>query len=104
MRSFTVIRCPSTRWRSRPCAPLRLYVVLLPGGGAVRALLYRYTLSFYQVEEPSVRSFVDMAAVEHAPRFLRFLRGVMLPAGRPIRRNQLLVLNCLGEKEVTTLY
>ena len=56
-----------------------------------------------QVEEGTVRSFVDMAAAEHAPRFIRFLREVMRPGGKAIKRNQLLVLGCLNDKEAALL-
>jgi hypothetical protein len=56
-----------------------------------------------QVEESTVRRFVELAAEENAPRFLRFLRGVMCPANKPIKRNQTLVLNCLNDKEAALL-
>ena len=46
-----------------------------------------------------VRHFVKLAAVEHAPRYLRFLGMITLPSGRPVRRCQTLVLSCLTEKE-----
>ena len=52
-----------------------------------------------QVSEKMVRHFVQLAAVDHAPRYLRFLGMITLPAGRPARRCQNLVLQCLTEKE-----
>ena len=52
-----------------------------------------------QVGENMVRHFVGLAAVEHAPRYLRFLGMITYPSGRPVRRCQTLVLSCLTEKE-----
>ncbi len=57
-----------------------------------------------QVEEATVRRFVELASDSHAPRFLRFLRGLMRPGGRPIKRNQTLVVNCLDEKETALVF
>lgn len=52
-----------------------------------------------QVGEDMVRHFAAMAAIEHAPRYLRFLGMLTLPSGQPARRCQTLVLQCLLEKE-----
>lgn len=45
-----------------------------------------------------VRHFVRLAALEHAPRYLRFLGMLTLPSGRPAKRCQSLVLQSLLEK------
>lgn len=52
-----------------------------------------------QVSESMVRHFVRLAAIDHAPRYLRFLGMLVLPQGRPARRCQNLVVQCLLEKE-----
>ncbi|KAL1529829.1 hypothetical protein AB1Y20_000761 [Prymnesium parvum] len=52
-----------------------------------------------QVQEETVRLFVKMAALEQAPRFMRFLRMVVAPNGRTIERNATLVLQLLTEQD-----
>ena len=41
-----------------------------------------------QVGEDMVRHFVRLAATEHAPRYLRFLRMITVPNAIPNKRNQ----------------
>jgi hypothetical protein len=70
----------------------------------IRRLRVRISLQVCaQIDEASVRQFVKMASVEHAPRFLRFLKNLMAPCGDPIKRNQKLVLDTLSEKEAALI-
>lgn len=55
------------------------------------------------ISDETVRGFVVLAAEQHAPRFVRFLRGIMRVAGRLIKRNQGLIIHCLEEKEAAIL-
>ena len=50
-----------------------------------------------------MRCFVELAAAQHAPCFIRFLRMLLTPEGSTIKRNQLLVLSCLNDKEAALL-
>ncbi len=56
-----------------------------------------------QVTEDTVRQFVRLAAQEKAPRFLRFLRMITMPNDQVIKRNQMMVLQALAEKEAALL-
>jgi hypothetical protein len=67
--------------------------------GCVNAIVKDNRTVCAQIEDSSVRQFVKMAALEHAPRFLRFLKNLMCPCGQPIKRNQKFVLDALAEKE-----
>ena len=49
--------------------------------------------------QDTVRTFVALAAHEHAPRFIRFLRMVVAPNSRIILRNIALVITLITEKD-----
>ena len=55
------------------------------------------------VDEALVRQFLSIAANERDPRAFRFLRSLLVASGQPIKRNQELVLECLGEFSARTL-
>ena len=58
-----------------------------------------------QVRVETVRQFVRLAALNHSPRFLRFLSQLMVPNSIPNKRNQGLVIQSLVDREeCLTLY
>ena len=66
--------------------------------GLISAIHHGNRSACEQATEELINYFVDLAAAEHAPRYLRFLRMLVMPEGRThaaVSRNQSLVMQAL---------
>ena len=50
-----------------------------------------------QVSEDVVRQFVRIAGAERAPRYLRFLKTILGPRDKPIKRSQVLIMQHVSQ-------
>ena len=65
--------------------------------GCINAVCQDNRDACVQLGDDTIHRFIEMAAESHEPRFVRFLRMVVDPQGRPIKRNQEVVLGKLSE-------
>ncbi|KAL1510122.1 hypothetical protein AB1Y20_006454 [Prymnesium parvum] len=74
-----------------------LYTVDISPVGLITTVCRDNRVACLQADEAMIDKFVQMAAVGRAPRHVRFLRMLIDPQGRVIRRNQELIISKFAE-------
>ena len=65
--------------------------------GCLSAIIRDNSTVCLSISDDLIRRFVKLAAAEHAPRYLRFLRTVTGPGACPVERAQFFVIQSLSE-------